>query len=243
MYTKNVDFTLTSGTSELSGLRTDVVALFSDIRGFSNWCETQSLDNVADLMTIQFERVIQICNDHHHSFHKFLGDGFVLLWEPDEDLTLDHCLAHALDAAFHLHKKYWYLSKDLAYPAPSGYGVGIAVGQAIRIQPETFLREMNEVDFVGYPLNCAARIQTLASGYGTVVCSATARMLERSPDQFLHPSVPGFRRSLISPPNAILERAAQLKGLRSADRTDFRYLSYIDGQAQLWGVTGIPDEA
>lgn len=30
-------------------------------------------------MRSQFERVIQICNDHHHDFHKFLGDGFVLV--------------------------------------------------------------------------------------------------------------------------------------------------------------------
>jgi len=123
MYTKNISFTLTPGDSQLSGVRTEVVALFSDIRGFSNWSETQPLDNVADLMKAQFERVIQICNDHHHSFHKFLGDGFVLLWEPEGELTLDHCLAHALDAAFHLHKKYWYLSRDLVYPTPSGYGV------------------------------------------------------------------------------------------------------------------------
>ena len=81
MYSKNSTLTVTSGVSALSGAKTDVVALFADIRGFSNWCNTQPLEHVADLMKIQFERVIQICNDHHHSFHKFLGDGFLLLWD------------------------------------------------------------------------------------------------------------------------------------------------------------------
>lgn len=46
---------------------------------------------------------------------------------------------------------------------PSGYGIGIAAGDAVLPQPETFLAEFNEIDFVGYPLNCAARLQTLAS--------------------------------------------------------------------------------
>ena len=81
MYSKNSTLTVTSGVSALSGAKTDVVALFADIRGFSNWCNTQPLEHVADLMKIQFERVIQICNDHHHSFHKFLGDGFLLMVE------------------------------------------------------------------------------------------------------------------------------------------------------------------
>lgn len=242
MYTKNANFTLTSGGSDLSGVRTEVVALFSDLRGFSDWCESQSPDTVAGLMKIQFERVIQICNDHHHHFHKFLGDGFVLLWEADREFTIDNCLRHALDAAFHLHKKYWYLSKDLQYPTPSGYGIGISCGEAVRIQPETFLKEMNEVDFVGYPLNCAARMQTLAAGYGTVVCSTTVNRLRGKPEGFLYPNTAGLRRSLIPPNEESLKKASGMKGLRPEDRTGFRYLSFIDSQELLWKVSGIPDD-
>lgn len=79
MYTKTSDFTLTQGDSTLSGEAVQVVALFSDIRGFSDWCETQSPENAAELMKIQYERVIQICADYYRVFHKFLGDGFLLL--------------------------------------------------------------------------------------------------------------------------------------------------------------------
>jgi len=191
-------------------------------------------------MKIQFERVVQICNDHHHSFHKFLGDGFLLLWEPDDEMGLSACLAHALDA-FHLHKAYWYLSRDRAYAMPDGYGVGISVGKAIRIQPETFIKEMNEVDFVGYPLNCAARMQTLAAGYGTVVCSTTAGMLEHDADNFLYPTVFGFRRQLHFPSETLVKRAASMKGLRAVDRTDFRYLCFADGQSRLWRGSGMTE--
>lgn len=240
MYIKTSKLTLTSGQSTLSGVKTDVVVLFSDLRGFSNWCETQPIENVADLMKIQFERVIQICNDHHHCFHKFLGDGFLLLWEADAEMSIDDCLRHALDATFHLHKKYWFLSQESNYLIPDGYGVGISIGQAIRIQPETFIEEMNEVDFVGYPLNCAARMQTLSSGFGTTVCSSTARIFEERSDEFLYPSMMGFRRELVQPGKTLLERAATMKGLRYADRTGFRHLIWPDSQRELWSFSGIP---
>jgi class 3 adenylate cyclase len=243
MYTKGTNFTLASGDSILSGARKQVVTLFSDLRGFSNWCETQSPETVAALMKIQIERVIQICNDHHHHFHKFLGDGFVLLWEADDEITIDNCLRQAIDAAFHLHKKYWNLSQEVTYSTPSGYGVGISLGEAIRIQPETSLKEMNEVDFVGYPLNCAARMQILAAGYGTVVCSTTARKLQEDPNGFLFPNSPGFRRTLLKPPESQLRIAAYMNGLRSDDRSGFRYLSFSDAQQQLWKTEGVPDGA
>ena len=159
MYVKNAPLTLSDGKSSLVGKRLNVVALFCDLRGFSNWCESVGIEQVESLMRTQFEHVIQICNDHHHDFHKFLGDGFVLVWEESEETPLHLCLAHAIDTAFHLHKKFWYLGQDLTHALPLGYGIGISVGEAVLLQPETFISEMNEVDFVGYPLNCAARMQ------------------------------------------------------------------------------------
>ena len=163
MYTKDVNFALASGSSSLMGTEADVVVLFADLRGFSTWSKSASLKDVGEVIKVQYECVIQICNDHHHCFHKFLGDGFLLLWEIDRDIDLTLCLQRALDAAFHIHKKYWFFAKDAGIKVPDGYGLGISIGRAIRIQPETFIKEMNEIDFLGYTLNCAARMQALSN--------------------------------------------------------------------------------
>jgi len=235
MYVKNANLTITDGKSDLAGKRLNVVALFCDLRGFSNWCESVEVDQVESLMRTQFERVIQICNDHHHDFHKFLGDGFVLVWEESEEAPLHLCLAHAIDAAFHLHKKFWYLSQEMTYALPPGYGVGISVGEAVLLQPETFISEMNEVDFVGYPLNCAARMQTLATAYGTVLSSTALDLL--SSHDWPHTS---YQQHLFPPSDTALRQAASMKGLQDRDRTDFRYLVFGTGYASLWRVTGIP---
>jgi class 3 adenylate cyclase len=219
--------------ADLLGVRSQIVALYADLRGFSNWSEAQPLDRVAQLMKVQIERVMGICNEHRHSFHKFLGDGFVLLWEPESSEQLPDALSSALEAAFQVHWSYWQLTRQLDYPAPSGYGVGIAVGEAIRIQSEAQINEVCEVDFVGYPMNCAARMQTLASGYGTVVCSSTVRMLEGDPRRFLQ-AKSGHCRRLIAPDPEVVERAAITKGLKPEDRLQFRYLSFVDDAGLPW---------
>ena len=103
------------------------------------------------------------------------------------------------------------------------------------LQPETFISEMNEVDFVGYPLNCAARMQTLATAYGTVLSSTALDLL--SSHDWPHTS---YQQHLFPPSDTALRQAASMKGLQDRDRTDFRYLVFGTGYASLWRVTGIP---
>lgn len=240
MYVKNASLTLSDTDSTVAGRRVNVVALFCDLRGFSNWCETVDVAEVESLMRSQFERVIQICNDHHHDFHKFLGDGFVLVWEVSEEVSIHTCLARALDAAFHLHKKYWFLASESEGTVPPGYGVGIAVGEAVLLQPETFLKELNEVDFVGYPLNCAARLQTLAGPYGTVMSAAAVDLVTSNKASLLYEEEPAFRRLLFPPNESERAKALGMKGLREVDGTGFRYLVFEGGYLRLWKSTGIP---
>lgn len=234
MYRRSSAVDLAPRHHQRFGIRSQIVALFADMRGFSTWSETQSLDRVADLVKLQFGQVMQICDDHHHPFQKFLGDGFVLLWELEGENDLARCLASALDAALDLHKGYEALAQSLPYPVPAGYGVGVSIGEVIRIQLEPHLNEASEVDFVGYPLNCAARMQTLAPGFGTAVCSSTAQVLQSKPDRYLRNLVPGFARRLLEPEPEMVTRAAVIKGLKPADRTGFRCMSFVDGQEWLW---------
>jgi class 3 adenylate cyclase len=238
MYTKNVNFTLTSGTSEVSGTKAEVVVLFADIRDFSIWCNSGAdLDDVGRFIKTQYERVIQISNDQHPSFHKFLGDGFLLLWETDQEMDDALCLSLAIEAAFEIHKKFWCLAKELPR-APSGYGIGISMGSAIRIQPETFLKEMNEIDFLGYPLNCGARMQSLSGPFGVTLCSSTVACIAENPDELLCLSDPAFRRALHPPSVAALEKVKLANGLLPKDRTEFRHLTWPNSQTRLWKTDG-----
>jgi|GEM_PF-1300876 len=239
MYKRTSALGLATSAHQRFGARSRIVAMFADMRGFSNWSETQPLDYVADLVKLQFGYVMQLCDDHQQPFQKFLGDGFVLLWELESDEDLPRCLASALDATFALHKGYADLAQTLPYSAPTGYGVGISIGEAIRIQLEPHLDVSSEVDFVGYPLNCAARMQTLASGFGTALCASTVVALQADRERYLRTLLPGFGRRLVEPPQDMLDRAAVTKGLKPADREGFRHLSFVDGDEWLWRTPAV----
>ena len=206
------------------------MVLYADFRNFSNWTLEQTVNTVACVIKAEYERVIQICNDHHPCFHKFLGDGFLLLWEKDDETPVDVCLLRALDAAFEAHKKYFYAAQDfsLEFSPPLGMGIGISLGEAIRIQPETFLQEMNEVDFLGYPMNCGSRMQSFSGPYGTTLCSSSVRLIQSDANDFLKPATPGFRRKLHPPTTTALQKAEHCNGLTNEDRTGFMHLTWPD---------------
>lgn len=138
--------------------KVNIVVLYADIRQFSRWLFSVSPEQAAELIRIEYERVIQLAHDYYHTFHKFLGDGYLLIWEVDDVDSFENVLSLAIGAAFEIHKKYWYTSKELKYLAPEGLGIGIACGEAVRVQPETYIKEFNEPDFIGYPMNCGARL-------------------------------------------------------------------------------------
>lgn len=218
VYKPSGQLPLLAPEQRFSGAHARVVALFADIRGFSVWSEAQSLDRVAELVETQFERVVQIGKAHQHHFHKFLGDGFVVLWEIGREGDEADCLGHALAAARQLHADFHTLSRAPGRALPKGYGIAIAIGEAIRLQPNADLALLTEADFVGYPLNCAARLQSLAEAYGTVVCARAAARCNSG--------VGIFDLALAMPDPTTLARAQLMKGLKPEDREEFRFVSF-----------------
>ncbi len=237
MYIKDRQLFPTNERSIAHGSLCNVVVMYGDLRGFSVWSNAETAEVVANTIQEQCERVLQIVNDHHPHFFKFLGDGFLLVWDSDKDMTVQVCLRHAIDAAFHLHNHFYHAQISCGNSLPSGYGVGISVGSATKVQPETIIADFNEIDFVGYPLNCGARLQTLAGPYGVTLCSSVVATIEKDRDVFLYPKEPAFTRELTMPTTAALDKAASLRGLHPEDQTNFRYLTWPRHNRQ-WGSNG-----
>jgi class 3 adenylate cyclase len=237
MYIKCRQLVATNERSVAHGSACTVVVMYGDLRDFSTWANAEAPKTVANAVQEQYERVLQIVNDHHLDFYKFLGDGFLWVWDTDEEMTVEVCLRHAIDAAYHLHNRFHHAQIDAGSMLPSGYGVGISVGLAIRVQPQTIIAEFNEIDFVGYPLNCGARLQTLAGPFGVTMCSTAVATIKGDPDAFLYTHEPAFARVLTAPAAAAAAKSASLRGLRPADQTAFRYLTWPHHNPR-WGSNG-----
>ena len=240
MYLKHQSLTLTDRHSIIHGEKLDVVVVYADLRGFSQWSLVSSASQIIRVIEVVYDRVIQLAFFYKHTFHKFLGDGFVLIWEVADHASRADALHWALEASFEIHKRYWYIARQLDFPSPLGFGIGISCGEVVKIDPETFIPEMNEPDFVGYPMNCGARLQKLAGPFGTVIDHTAVREAGESPMKVLRSANDLLRLELLQPNDKSLAMAGKLAGLQSLDVTGFRYVVWPYVRDALWKVDGRP---
>lgn len=235
---KRSEITITSKPISVTGEKLEIVVLYADFRDFSIWLNGASIEHAGVLMRMQYERVVQLHLDCKHTFHKFLGDGFLLVWEVQDYGSYQDALHWAIGAAFEIHKKFWYERQDLGFSSPEGMGIGIACGEAVRVQPETYLLEMNEPDLLGYPMNAGARLQGLARAYGVVLDSMGVKLARTHPERVLGPKDTVMRLQLVPATIAAIEKSKTMKGLSKDDRTGFLYVTWPNVQASLWGTDG-----
>ncbi len=238
MYLKEKLLTLTDKVPIIHGEKVDVVAVYADLRGFAHWSLNSPPDQITKIIECVYDRVIQLAFFYKHTFHKFLGDGFLLIWEVSDYRTRAEALHWALAASFEIHKRYWYLAQTLKFPPPLGFGIGISMGEVVRIDPETFIPELNEPDFVGYPMNSGARLQKLAGPYGTVIDTVSAREAKSNPHRVLRCENNILRLELLEPNEKASIVAQKFTGLSENDIQGFQYVVWPYVMNSLWNVDG-----
>lgn len=240
MYLKQHSLTLTDKDSFIHGEKLDVIVVYADLRGFAQWSLWSTPGQITRVIEVVYDRVIQLAFFYKHTFHKFLGDGFVLIWEVKDHASHAEALHWALEAAFEIHKRYWYIAKVLQFPSPLGFGIGVSCGEVVRIDPETFIPELNEPDFVGYPMNSGARLQKLAAPYGTILDSTGVAIAEQNANRVLREKNDILRFEMIKPHNKAVAMANKFTGLHQEDIFGFRYVVWPYVKDALWRVDGRP---
>jgi class 3 adenylate cyclase len=108
----------------------------------------------------------------HPKLIKFMGDGFLLIWEISGSSVVDSSnsiieLAYSLCANYQIWIKDEIFKQTFPWGVPIGIGCGVDIGHAIRL---TFENGSN--DYLGAPVNHSAKMQDLARPAGGVVIQA-----------------------------------------------------------------------
>jgi adenylate cyclase len=83
-----------SGTISLTGKRQMVTILFTDIRGFTAFCESKDPAVVVDLLNVYMSKMVSIIVKYHGHVNKFIGDGILAVFCDDDAGAIpgDHAL-------------------------------------------------------------------------------------------------------------------------------------------------------
>jgi adenylate cyclase len=72
-------------TIDLTGQRKTVTILFTDIRGFTAFCEAKDPVLVVDLLNFYMQTMVKIIVKHSGHVNKFIGDGILAVFSDDDE--------------------------------------------------------------------------------------------------------------------------------------------------------------
>ena len=154
------------GRISLTGKHEVVTILFSDIRGFTSFCEEKDPAVVVEVLNGYLSLMVRIISDHGGTVNKFIGDGILAVFS-DEDGRLqgDHPL-RAVKCGIAMCQ------------AQTGFTTGVGIHTGIVVIGNIGSADRVEYTVLGDTVNLASRIEGLNKEFGTqMLISKSTQML------------------------------------------------------------------
>jgi len=182
----------------------DALVLCIDLRGFSSYARDNDPDLVAAFLEKYSQELLAAVNGFSASYYKLLGDGALVIWDKADAEAMSACselfglLSEVVDAVAHLHASNCALAGAATCGRLYKYEIfGECSGLKYR-------------DYIGYAINCAFRLQSVAAAHELLGQATLAERFE-----------------LDAPPLAAGRKPPRqsLKGLYDSDYDDIRVLN------------------
>jgi class 3 adenylate cyclase len=161
-----------NGDISLGGERRELTIAFTDIRGFTAWCERTPPENVIQTLNAYYENLVQTLIKYGGTVTRYTGDGVLALFgAPLEDP--DHArnaVGAALEAQALLEGFNAIRRRLGVFELRTGFGIHTGVAVVGSIGTET----RAEYTPIGDPANVASRIEGLNRDLGTSILISRA---------------------------------------------------------------------
>jgi len=148
----------------LSGDRQTMTIMFTDVRGFTTFCDAQDPTKVVELLNGYLSTMVDIIIRHKGEVNKFLGDGILAVFsDQDGSLPGDHATRAVLCAA-----------EMVTQPGPFDTGAGIHTGPVV-IGNIGSAAKM-EYTVMGDTVNLASRLESLNKEFKTRMLFSSATL-------------------------------------------------------------------
>lgn len=151
-----------------------ITVLFSDIRNFTQISETQSAEDVLQLLNRYFEQQLQVIFEHKGTLDKFIGDCLMAFW--GAPLNNPNHAVSSVAAALAMEKALLRFKKTLPESLSSfDVGIGIHTGECI----VGMIGANARLDYtvIGDTVNLASRIEGLTKSNHRILVSQNCKDL------------------------------------------------------------------
>jgi adenylate cyclase len=159
----------------LTGKRQMVTIMFSDIRGFTAFCESKDPAEIVDLLNIYMGRMCAIIVRHGGHVNKFIGDGILAVFSDDDDGS------RAGD-----HARRAVLCATEMVTAPNAFSTGAGLHSGEVVIGNVGSADKMEFTVLGDTVNLASRLESLNKEHKTklLLSEATLETMGGSIDTF-----------------------------------------------------------
>lgn len=147
------------------GSKKNVAVFFSDIRGFTDFSERHSAEEVVEMLNSYFEIMVKIINEYGGVVDKFIGDAIVAVWGvPNE--TPNDC-HKAVMACLEMRSQLHLYNEKRIKENKEIVKIGMGLNWGPAISGTIGSTERLEYTVIGDTVNTASRIEGATKGFGT----------------------------------------------------------------------------
>lgn len=161
------------GKITLSGSREMVTILFSDIRGFTAFCEEKDPGLVVDLLNEYMGDMVKVIVGHQGNVNKFIGDGILAIFSDEDDGARpgDHAL-RAVHCGIAMAK------------VRGRFKTGVGIHSGMAVVGNVGSQDKMEYTVLGDTVNLASRLESLNKEMKTqlLLSEATKELMDAQPD-------------------------------------------------------------
>jgi len=141
----------------LKGERRRITVLFSDIRGFTSMAEGMRPEEVVEMLSEFFSRMVDVIIRNHGTIDKFLGDGMMVIFgAPLDDPYQEE---HAVLAAVEMQRELEALCIRWEAEGRRRFKMGIGINSGSAVVGNIGSQEHMEYTAIGDTVNLAARLE------------------------------------------------------------------------------------
>ena len=156
--------------------RSNVVALFADLRGFTRLTDQTEVGRVVEMLNEYFSILSEAAYRHEATIFNMAGDallvGFNVPFPQKDPAVLAYKCAQEMLTRFAPVAAQWEKEQGLG----TGVGIGICMGEAVigNVGSPHYM----SYTIIGNPVNSAARLMQLAQPYEVLICDTVYAELE-----------------------------------------------------------------